>query len=202
MKLIFTGAPRSFPPRHREKLDARLKKLAKTIEHNGEREGRAIVTQERHLNCVEVTLNAFDHALVGQGTDRDLFTAVNQALDKLEKQVLKMGAKWRTTKRHKEAPQRTPERAEATGAAALSNGTEKKTAEKPRAKNGAAPGEGGKRSKVFRVSGRGGKKPMTVEEALLEIGGSDTYFAYRDAQTDRLAVLLRRGDGNFDLLES
>jgi hypothetical protein len=43
---------------------------------------------------------------------------------------------------------------------------------------------------------------MTAEEALLEIDPSDSYFAYRDAHTDRVAVLLRRSDGNFDLLES
>lgn len=197
MKLTFTGTPRSFPPRQQEKLDARLRKLGKTIEYQGEREGRAIITQERHLQCVEVTLNAFDHALVGQGADRDLFTAVNRALDKLEKQVLKMRAKWRTMKRHKEAPQRTPEGAEA---AALTREPALNAPSKPR-KNGAAAGE--KRpGRVFRVNEDDGHKPMTVEEAVLEIGASEPYFTYRDAQTGRLAVLLRRSDGHFDLVES
>lgn len=197
MKLTFTGASQEFAPRQREKLDARLKKLGKSIEYSGEREGRAIVTQERHLNCVEITLNAFDHALVGQGADRDLFTAVSQALDKLEKQILKMRAKWRTIKRHKEAPQRTPERAEA---AALHSQAKPETPHKGRPSNGSAP-RAAKAGKVFRVNEQEGRKPMTVEEAMLEIGSSETYFAYRDARTGGVSVLLRRGDGHFDLVE-
>jgi len=42
---------------------------------------------------------------------------------------------------------------------------------------------------------------MTLEEAMLEIDGRD-YVAYRDAETDRLRVLIRRRDGNFDLIEA
>jgi ribosomal subunit interface protein len=202
MKLTFTGIQKDFSERQQLKLGVRLKKLAKTIEHHGEREGRAVVTQERHLNRVEVTLNAFDHSLVGRGADRDLFTATNEALDKLEKQVLKMGAKWRTTKRHRNAPQRTPENAEATGTASLTRAAKPKIAAKAPAANGQAPLAAKKAGRIFRVNERGGHKPMTAEEALLEIDPSDSYFAYRDAHTDRVAVLLRRSDGNFDLLES
>jgi putative sigma-54 modulation protein len=43
---------------------------------------------------------------------------------------------------------------------------------------------------------------MTVEEALLEIDQDRDYLVYRDAQSDRVAVLLRRRDGNFDLIEA
>jgi hypothetical protein len=43
-------------------------------------------------------------------------------------------------------------------------------------------------------------KPLTVEEALLMID-DDPYLVYHNAGTDRLAVLIRRGDGNFDLIE-
>jgi hypothetical protein len=31
---------------------------------------------------------------------------------------------------------------------------------------------------------------------------SQEYLVYRDAQTDRVTVLMRRSDGNFDLIES
>src|SRR5450759_3687701 len=44
-------------------------------------------------------------------------------------------------------------------------------------------------------------KPMTVEEAVLEIDKTEDYLVYRDAQTDRVSVLLRRRDGHFDLVE-
>ena len=43
---------------------------------------------------------------------------------------------------------------------------------------------------------------MTLDEALLEIEKSGDYVVYRDAETDRLSVLLRRRDGHFDLVEA
>ena len=42
---------------------------------------------------------------------------------------------------------------------------------------------------------------MTLEEALLEIEGRN-YVVYHDAETDRVSVLMRRRDGNFDLIEA
>jgi len=56
--------------------------------------------------------------------------------------------------------------------------------------------------KVFRVNNRDGNKPMTLEEAMLEMEVSQDYMVYRDSQTDRVAVLMRRSDGHFDLIES
>jgi hypothetical protein len=45
-----------------------------------------------------------------------------------------------------------------------------------------------------------------VDEAGMEIdasrNGKPDYLVFRDAETDRLSVLLRRRDGNFDLIES
>lgn len=206
MKLTFTGRQQDFSPQQNEKLNSRLKKLAKSIEYNGEREARVIVTQERHLNNVEITLSAFDHSLAGQGSGRDLFAAVNQALEKLEKQILKMRAKWRTTKRHKHAPHRTPEDADAQGAAALAviskPAAPKKAAVVKKAAAARAAEKTHGRVEILRVNHHDSRKPMTVEEAMLEISNSDSYFSFRDADTDRISVLLRRKDGRFDLVET
>ena len=43
---------------------------------------------------------------------------------------------------------------------------------------------------------------MTLDEALIEIEKGRDYLVYRDAETDRLSVLLRRRDGHFDLVEA
>jgi len=45
------------------------------------------------------------------------------------------------------------------------------------------------------------RKPMTLDEALIEMERDRDYLVYRDAETDRVSVLLRRRDGNFDLVE-
>ena len=70
----------------------------------------------------------------------------------------------------------------------------------PASRKPAVDGKGGK--KIFRVNHREGRKPMTVDEAVLEMEASQDYMVYRDAQTDRVTVLMRRPDGHFDLIES
>jgi len=41
-----------------------------------------------------------------------------------------------------------------------------------------------------------------LEEALLQMNKTRDYLVYRDAETDRIAVLVRRRDGNYDLVEA
>jgi hypothetical protein len=43
---------------------------------------------------------------------------------------------------------------------------------------------------------------MTLDEAILEMDKTRDYMVYRDAETDKVNVLVRRRDGNFDLVES
>ena len=43
---------------------------------------------------------------------------------------------------------------------------------------------------------------MTLEEAMLEMDKDRDYLVYRDAETDRANVLVRRRDGHFDLVEA
>jgi putative sigma-54 modulation protein len=43
---------------------------------------------------------------------------------------------------------------------------------------------------------------MTLDEAMLEMEKDRDYMVYRDAETDRLAVLVRRRDGHFDLVQA
>jgi putative sigma-54 modulation protein len=47
-----------------------------------------------------------------------------------------------------------------------------------------------------------GSKPMTVEEAMIAMESGQDYIAYRDAETDRVRVLIRRRDGKIDLVEA
>jgi ribosome hibernation promoting factor len=194
MKITYTGRHEVFPPKQKTKLEAKLQKLSKMLERKGEKEAHVILSQERFLHKIEITLNAWDHALVGVGSDRDLITAANAALEKLEKQLRKVRDKW-LAKRHKD-----------NGATAV-NGLAGQPAVAAPSKNGKAKQvslAAGKRGnkKVFRVNNRAGNKPMTLDEAMLEMEVSQDYMVYRDSQTDRVAVLMRRSDGHFDLIES
>jgi hypothetical protein len=53
---------------------------------------------------------------------------------------------------------------------------------------------------VFRVNYDEDRKPMTLDEALLEIDGTD-YVVFRNSDRNCLSVLIKRPDGNFDRIE-
>lgn len=196
MKITYTGKVEAVPARQRAKLEAKLQKLSKTLERRGEKEAHIVLTQERFLHKVEITVNALDHALVGIATDADLSVAAHMAFDKLEKQILKLRARRRDTRRVLDK--------EADGAKASESFQPPVPARKKAAAVSARPGTPKKAApkRVFRVNHSDGNKPMSLEEAMLEMEASQDYLVYRDAQTDRVMVLMRRPDGNFDLIES
>jgi putative sigma-54 modulation protein len=185
MKVTYTGMPHTLPPKIQQKLDGKFAKLAKLLDGRGEREAHVIVAQERRMCCAEITLQFHDHKLVGKGSDADLFTALSVALTKLDSQAVKQRTKWRATHRRKDEGVRQSAEAEAPQGSPAGQGE--------------AEAEG---KRVFRVNGLGRRKPMTLDEALLEMDKSRDYLVYRDAQREGLSVLVRRRDGHFDLIES
>jgi putative sigma-54 modulation protein len=151
-----------------------------------------VITAERHLHKTEVTIPFYDHQLIGLGADADLFTSMSQALDKLEKQAVKTRDKWREKRRD------TPD---ADGEAPAISPSQKATA-KPNAKP--ARKEAARDVRIFPVNHHDRRKPMTLEEAVIELqsDASLTYMVYRDADKQCVSVLVRRQDGHFDLIES
>ena len=199
MNVTYTGKHSEIPPAKRQKLEAKLLTISKMIEQNGEREAHVFLAQERFLHKAEIKLNAWDRTLIGSGSDADVFKAIKTAIAKLEKQVVDLRARWRANKRHKEAPRRTPEAAIALQEklAPVPDGkAAKKTAPKKAAASAAAT------VKIFRVNHHEKRKPMTVDEAMMDMEPGGEYVVYRDAGTARVSVLVRRKDGNFDLIES
>ena len=202
MKISYTGKCEEIPIRQRTKLEARLQKLAKVVEQRGEKEAHVVLTQQRFLHKVEITVHAWDHALVGIATNGDIGVAAHEAFDRLEKQLLKLRARWRDTKRVRDKEADGEKASASLRAAAPAPSSKAKPA---KAVNHAKVAAGAKkvaRKQVYRVNHSDGNKPMTLEEAMLEMEASQDYLVYRDAQTDRVTVLMRRSDGHFDLIES
>jgi putative sigma-54 modulation protein len=200
MKISYTGKSDAIPPRQRTKLEGKLQKLSKVLERRGEKEAHVVLTQERFLHKVEITINAWDHALVGIAANSDIAVAAQEAFDRLEKQLLKLRARWRDTKRVRDK-EADGEKASATlqPEAPRPSSNKAKIANKAKASVSVKKAA---RKQVFRVNHSEGTKPMTLEEAMLEMEASEDYLVYRDAQTDRVTVLMRRSDGHFDLIES
>ena len=55
---------------------------------------------------------------------------------------------------------------------------------------------------IYHVEDHKKRKPMTLDEAVLQMDDQRDYLVYRDAQTDRVVMLVRRRDGHFDLVEA
>lgn len=188
VNVSYRGIQRPLAPELQEKLDAKFAKLAKLVERRGEKEAHVVVTTERHLHQAEVTLNFYDHQLVGLGSDVDLFTALSQAMEKLEKQAVKLRTRWREKTRRADQPELTDENESPAPAVSA---------------NGRAPVKAAAKStgRVMRVDHIEEQRPMTLEEALLEMETGRDYLAFLDAEQNRVSVLVRRRDGNFDLVE-
>ncbi len=187
MIIHYTGKQGVFTAAQQRKIESRFAKLGKLLDRRGgqDKEAHVILTAERHLNHAEVTIKFGGHPLVGVASDVDQFAALTTALDKLEKQVLKLRAKWRDTKRAPKRDEYEEEGAEMAGPVAAE-----------------VESEEGNVVKVFHLDQRANGKPMTLEEALLAMGQERDYLVYRDAQSNRLSVLLRRRDGHFNLVEA
>jgi len=181
MKITYTGRQVELAPAQLKKLQGRFAKIGKLLDGKEERDAHVILSVERKMHKAEATINYYGHQLVGLGSSADLFTAIHLAAEKLEKQCVKARTKWRDAKR---VPRRSAPEVES------ENGTGAE------AEADAAPGR-----QVFKIKPAQKRKPMTVEEAVLEMDKTRDYLVYRDAETDRVSVLLRRRDGHFDLVE-
>lgn len=185
MHVNYTGKLDELTQDQRDLLQTRYARLGRHLDGQGEKEAHVILTQERYLHNAEITVNFLDHGLVGRGSDPELFTAICDAIGKLEKQVNRTLAKRRESYREgKDKFRGSGESGE------MPDGNEPlKTAPRPVAN-----------SRVHEVDVLSGQKPMTLEEAMLQMENGVDYFPYIDSSTDHLAVLVRRPDGHFDLV--
>jgi len=175
MQISYTGIHQELPPKIQAKLDAKFAKLSKLLDSRGEHKAHVVVSHQKRSFRAEVTIHFYDHQFVGIGTNTDLFTALSTALEKLDTQAVRQRDKWRETHRRNGATPAPP---------------------------AVAPEPPSARAKrVFRAS-PGRRKPITLEEAILEIDKDRDHLVYRDAESERVHVLVRRRDGHFDLIES
>jgi putative sigma-54 modulation protein len=192
MKLIYSGKSKDFTPELEEKITVKLGRLSRLVEQRGEREIHLAHQVERHLHKIEITMNFYDHSLVGEGSDPELVTAVCDAIEKLEKQLVRIRERWRDTHRDAKSVRSGKESWEENEAQPAG----------PIVRTDTVTGSNGRKPKIFRVNYTENRKPMTLEEAVIEIGNDLDYYVYRDAEHNCLAVLVRRMDGNFDLIQS
>lgn len=187
MRLELTGRHLSVTPAVRRLVERRLAHVTRML-NDSALSAQVVLTKEKTRIHIDATLHARgEHFFHGEATGRDLQSALAAAADKLDRQVQKLKGKWQERKRRGVPASRalagavTPERR---GAGSLP-----------------AAGPGDRLPRIVR-SRRYAVKPMTIEDAVAEIGdGNDGVIVFRNAATDAITVLFRRTDGNIGLIE-
>jgi putative sigma-54 modulation protein len=141
-------------------------------------ESHVVLAVSKRRHSAEITVAADRTTLNAHEETGDLYSAIDLAVDKIERQ-----AKKRKTKRHGHKGLVGP-RAAARGNA-----------------GGASPTEESHGSAVVWTE-RMPAKPMTVEEAMMQLDVSARGFlVFRNAASEALNVIYRRRDGDYGLIE-
>jgi putative sigma-54 modulation protein len=190
MRLELTARHFAIPAPVRKLAEERIARVLRPLNDSAV-SAQVVVTRDKTRFHAEVTLHARgEHFLHGEAIGRDAQTALGAAIDKVERQVLKLKSKWTERKRQGISPAKAasatprPER----GAAVFGTGLEQRD-------------NGGQPLRIIRAR-RYEVKPMSVDEAAIEVAdGRDAFLVFRNSSTEEINVLFRRADGNLGLIE-
>lgn len=177
MKVDYTGRHTDVTDALRRLTERKLGKLAKVLP--GITQVHVVFAVDKHRHSTEITVHSAHLDLAATEEAGDLSTSLATVMERLVRQAQKHVGKLRQRKRRTGAPQ-------AVWSGVLSASR--------------APRDGA----AFRVveTRRFVAKPMTVDEAVLEVDASgEGVVVFRDADTERVSVLYRRRDGNLGLIE-
>jgi putative sigma-54 modulation protein len=155
----------------------RLNRLQKYIDKPVE--AHVVLSVEKFRNVAEINIMAKGINLVGKEEAKDMQLAIDNVIDKIERQIKKHKEKSREHKSN-------ASRAEEMGGL----------------RAGSPVFEEDSRLRVVETR-KIVLKPMSLEEAIIEMEGTRNRFViYRDANSENISVVYRRDDGNFALLEA
>lgn len=160
----------------REYVDKKVAKIEKYLNDNQTASAEVMLRTERGIHIAEVTMNLSGIILRGEGNTADMYTSIDAAVNRIERQFNKY--KTKISRRIQ-----GPKLGEVTAPSASAESDADLT---PRIV----------RTKRFAL------KPMDSEEAVLqmELLGHD-FFVFRNADSGDVNVVYKRRDGNFGLIE-
>ena len=195
MRLELTGRHIEITPALRRLVNNKLAKLERLL-NDSALSARAVVTREKYRLKADITLHARgEKFLHGVGSSGAWETSVDQAIDKIAQQALKVKGKWQERKRHgprRVAPAESLE-SRRDGEAGL--GSDRSPSNGP-ARTGRTP-----MPRILRSS-RQAIKSMSVAEAARAIDSrKDDLVVFHDPERSSISVLYRR-NGELTLVET
>ncbi len=141
-------------------------------------DAHVILSAFKKNHRAEINLSANGTSLFSEEETNDLYSAIDLALDKMERQVKKLNAK----RKNHQAEHTLP-------------GLRLQVLSPDRVDERGVP-------EIIRTR-RIPAKPMSIEEAVMQIDlTNNEFFVFRNAQSESLSVIYRRRDGNYGLIES
>lgn len=193
MKVEYTGRHVEVTPAIRAHVEEHFRKLDELFENASTASAHVIIDVNKNRHIGEVLVHWREHTLTARDINADMYQALSRAIAKIEKQAIKLKKKIIDRKQGAMplsalAPQDTPADGDAGEDANRGGAAETSTAE------ASARIISARRYQV---------KPMTAEEAALQLSGADDQFlVFRDAEAnDRVSVLYKRKDGNYGLIQ-
>ena len=175
MEIIIHGNKVKITKAMNDYVEEKLEKLEKYLENSENVRASVIVKVKNHEQRVEITIPLKAFILRSEESKDDFYAAVDKTIDKLERQIRKN----KTRIMSKQV--KTNKDFSMSAFADEEESDDKKIL---------------KRKKVE-------VKPMNEEEAILqmELLGHQFYM-YKDSDTDQVAVVYKRTDGNYGVIES
>jgi len=197
MNVEYTGRHYDITPAIRKEVETGLAKIRKILADKFET--KVILAVEKHRHKAEITISPRNGPLVGLAQAGDMKSAVNRAIEHLEKQAVKYKTRWRTRKRQAGRKLNGESTTLETVAAAV--GLEEDTAVPITVHKFPAVA---KTTEVHLVHSDEAvaMRPMTLEEAIKEAHFRDRdVFVFRDPK-GKVMVLHRTRDGKMELIEA
>lgn len=177
MEIIIRGDKLKITDSMHNYIEEKLRKLEKYLKNSDEIRANVIVKVKNHEQRVEITIPLKTYIVRAEETKDDFYAAVDKALDTLERQIRKN----KTRMMSKQVKTNFD-----FDISKIEQEIEKEQEEKKIVKR-----------KTVEV------KPMNEEEAILqmELLGHEFYM-YKDSESGKSAVVYKRKDGNYGIIES
>jgi putative sigma-54 modulation protein len=199
MNVDYTGRQFNITPKIRKVVEAGLAKLARIAGDNCT--SKVILSLEKQLCVAEITLTRRTKTLVGRGRSADMAVSIDEAIDHLEKQALKLSTRKRDTKRSEKATWKSADAEPEESIPAIAVSATRRVTAVPVVVHKFPARTKVTEAHLIPSQDAVALLPMTLEEAVKECEFRDRgVFIFRDKK-GLLMVLHRRPDGKLELIE-
>ncbi len=154
-------------------VSSKLNRFDKYLDNPAE--ANVVLSVEKFRHIAEINLTGDRMAVIGKEETEDMYSAIDMALDKLEKQIKKNREKVRS----------------------------RRSSARASLKEMAAEGQFSSEEREPRIRIKNiDYKPMDIEEAAMQMDLiDDSFLVFTNARTNRVNVLYRRRDGDYGLIQ-